>query len=105
MFKGERSFKRHPPFATYAAPHEPAVVWHTSTIPVSGRIFHAQIATFRSTYGPTEALRASIAIAKQDLTATRDALNKVITQDMAQFEQQLQSQGAPWVKGQVLPQL
>ena len=77
--------------------------WNAPSI--GSRLFHAQIGTFRSTYGPTPAIQQSLDIAKEELKEVRDALEKLISEDIPAFEQELQSLGAPWIPGQSLPDL
>lgn len=72
---------------------------------IGDRLFHAQIGTFRSTYGPTPSIQASLDIAKEELTQLRNALEKLLSEEIPAFEQELQSMGAPWVPGQSLPTL
>lgn len=72
---------------------------------INDRLFHAQIGTFRSTYGPTPAIEQSVAIAKEELGELRDALEDLRNTKIPAFEQQLQALGAPWVPGQPLPKL
>lgn len=74
-------------------------------VSISDRIFHALIGTFRSTYGPTPAIRTSLDIAKEELTEVRDALDALMMKELPAFEQELQSLGAPWIPGQSLPTL
>lgn len=76
-----------------------------SDVSINNRLSHAQIGTFRSTYGPTPAIRDSLTIATQELTELRNQLSQLIEQDLKAFEQQLDSQGAPWVSGNPLPKL
>ena len=74
-------------------------------VSVNDRLFHVGIGTFRSTYGPTPAIRKSLDIAKKELTDIRNTLNQLLTEAMPQFEQKLQSKGSPWIPGTPLPQL
>ncbi|WP_084407243.1 VPS10 domain-containing protein [Aestuariibacter salexigens] len=76
-----------------------------SDVSVGDRLFHVQIGTFRSTYGPTPAIRTSLDLAKQEITKLRTELTNILEQDIPAFEQALQDQGAPWIPGQSLPQL
>ncbi len=69
------------------------------------RLSHVNIGTFRSTYGPTPAIRRSLDIAKEEIGELRTSLNAILTQDIPAFEQKLHSAGAPWVPGQDLPSL
>lgn len=70
---------------------------------VYDRLFHAQIGTFRSTYGPTPAIEQSVAIAKEELMALRNTLEDIRHKGIPAFEQKLQDLGAPWIPGQPLP--
>lgn len=72
---------------------------------IYARLGHATIGTFRSTYGPTPAIRQSLDIAKEELRSLRDALDEVLTKQIPAFEKKLQAAGAPWVPGQTLPTL
>lgn len=74
-------------------------------VSVYDRLFHVSLGTFRSTYGPTPAIRDSLNIAKEELTEVRNTLDKILRESMPQFEKQLQSVGAPWIPGTPLPQL
>ncbi|MBB6519833.1 VPS10 domain-containing protein [Pseudoteredinibacter isoporae] len=75
------------------------------TVSVYDRLFHAQIGTFKSTYGPTPAIQSSLDMAKEELLEVRAELNRLIGEDIPAFEKELQSLGAPWVPGQPLPSL
>ncbi|MCV6614074.1 MAG: glycosyl hydrolase, partial [Cellvibrionaceae bacterium] len=69
------------------------------------RLGHAQIGTFRSTYGPTPAIQNSLDIASEELRELRLEFNQLITEAIPAFERELQALGAPWVPGQPLPEL
>lgn len=72
---------------------------------IGNRLSHASIGTFRSTYGPTPAIRQSLDIAKEELREVRDTLNAILQQRIPEFEQKLNEADAPWVPGQALPTL
>ena len=72
---------------------------------ISDRISHANLGTFRSTYGPTPAIRKSLTIANEEIAELRASLNVILTQDIPAFEEKLHNAGAPWVAGQALPSL
>ncbi|GAA6151755.1 VPS10 domain-containing protein [Pseudoteredinibacter isoporae] len=74
-------------------------------VSVFTRLFHAQIGTFKSTYGPTPAIQSSLDMAREELLQVRGELNALIGEDIPAFEKELQSLGAPWVPGQSLPGL
>lgn len=76
-----------------------------SPVSVNDRLFHAQIGTFRSTYGPTPAIRSSLDLAKEELLELRTSLDNLLNTEIPEFEQELQQLGAPWIPGQVLPTL
>lgn len=76
-----------------------------SGMSVGDRLSHAMIGTFRSTYGPTPAIQTSLDIARDELKVLRDELDTLLTQDIPAFEKRLQDAGAPWLPGQVLPEL
>lgn len=77
----------------------------SNPVSVNSRLSHAFIGTFRSTYGPTPAIRTSLDIAREELKVLRDTLDKLLTESIPAFEQELQSLGAPWIPGQALPTL
>jgi len=76
-----------------------------NAVSVNDRLSHAQIGTFRSTYGPTPAIRSSLDLAKEELLAIRTALESLLEEDFPKFERELQELGAPWIPGQPLPLL
>jgi len=76
-----------------------------SGMSIGDRLSHAMIGTFRSTYGPTPAIQTSLDIARDELKVLRDELDTLLTQDIPAFEKRLQDAGAPWLPGQVLPEL
>lgn len=76
-----------------------------SGMSVGDRLSHAMIGTFRSTYGPTPAIQTSLDIARDELKVLRDELDTLLSQDIPAFEKRLQDAGAPWLPGQVLPEL
>lgn len=77
--------------------------WNNPSI--GDRLGHASIGTFRSTYGPTPAIRQSLEIAIEELREVRDRLKIILDQNIPEFEQKLSDAGAPWVPGQTLPSL
>lgn len=72
---------------------------------VGDRLSHVNIGTFRSTYGPTPALKQSLSIGREELKLLRDELDTLLTKDIPAFEARLQEAGAPWLPGQTLPKL
>lgn len=72
---------------------------------INSRLGHASTGTFRSTYGPTPAILASMDIAKEELSTLRNKLSSLLTNDIPAFEKALEEAGAPWVLGQSLPSL
>lgn len=72
---------------------------------IFSRIGHASTGTFRSTYGPTPAIRQSLDIASEELSEVRNALDDILSNAIPAFEQKLERAGAPWVPGQKLPLL
>ena len=76
-----------------------------SGMSIGDRLSHVTIGTFRSTYGPTPAIKESLNIARDELKVARDELDALLTQDIPAFEQRLQTLGAPWLPGQKLPAL
>lgn len=75
------------------------------TTGIGDRLSHVLIGTFRSTYGPTPAMRTSLDIAREELTDLVNQLDLILTKDIPAFEAELQKAGAPWVQGQKLPKL
>lgn len=72
---------------------------------INDRLNHANIGTFRSTYGPTPSIRKSVDIAKEELMILRQSLEDVLNNQLPAFEEHLRKAGAPWVPGQTLPSL
>tara|TARA_Y100001933_G_C18782485_1_gene473108 strand:+ start:111 stop:719 length:609 start_codon:yes stop_codon:yes gene_type:complete len=65
---------------------------------------HAQGGVANSTYGPTPAHRTSLANAQQALAPVATAINRMINEDLPALRRELMAEGAPWGRGQTVPQ-
>lgn len=72
---------------------------------IGSRLSVAITGTRSSTYGPTPTHRRSLEIAREQFGKFRSALKAVLDQKLPAFEKDLQEAGAPWVKGQPIPEL
>ena len=59
----------------------------------------------RSSHGPTETQRQSLAIAQSEFGSVREKLEKVQQDMIPTIESGLKAIGSPWIEGQALPQL
>jgi len=66
------------------------------------RLSVAQIGTSNSTYGPTETHKMSYEIALNDYLILKNKMEQLVDVKIPQFENELISVGAPWIKGQSL---
>jgi photosystem II stability/assembly factor-like uncharacterized protein len=60
--------------------------------------------SFESTYGPTSTQRRSMEIAGTQLSEIRGELQRLVETEMPRIEQALRDAGAPWIKGQPIPE-
>ena len=80
-------------------------VGEISDTSVYDRLFFVSFGVSNSTYGPTKSVRDSFELAKQELKEIRDTFETLTTKSIPEFERSLQSKGAPWIRGQSLPEL
>ncbi|MGK7395275.1 MAG: VPS10 domain-containing protein [Candidatus Cyclobacteriaceae bacterium M3_2C_046] len=80
-------------------------VGEKSSPTLKDRYSHAYYGTAYSTYGPTPMHEASLRIAKSDFNQLKEQVNQLINQEIPQLEQKLEKAGAPWIKGQPIPDL
>jgi len=69
---------------------------------VRSRMFAAYRGMF-STYGPTETHQKSLDIAEELFAALKPKLDRLSKERIPALEEELQSAGAPWIEGAVLP--
>ena len=56
-----------------------------------------------NTYGPTPMQKENLAESRAEFAELKEQLRSLTEVDMARIEQALQDAGAPWIKGQPLP--
>ena len=71
---------------------------------INTRLFAAMSGTMYSTYGPTPTHRRSLEIANIRFGEFKTALEDIIGEKLPELEKALQDAGAPWVKGQPIPE-
>jgi hypothetical protein len=57
-----------------------------------------------STYGPTPTQKRSLEIAVAEFQRLKVQLEQLVQTDMPRIEQAMQEAGAPWIKGQPIPE-
>jgi hypothetical protein len=72
---------------------------------IGSRYFHAYLAAAYSTYGPTPAHLRSMDLAEAEYADLRARVNAFTQQELPALEQALLDAGAPWTRGQRLPEL
>ena len=72
-------------------------------VSVSRRIEVAVMGTFRSTYGPTPMLEASLEIAEQEFSEIRSQLRRITDSELPALRGQLDEAGVPWTPGRGNP--
>ena len=65
---------------------------------------HAQGGVNNSSYGPTASHRSSLANAREALAPLAAAINRMLREDLPQLRSELMAEGAPWGRGQPVPQ-
>ena len=71
---------------------------------INQRLYTAISGTMSSTYGPTPLHKRSMEIAVDEFADFRSALEEILEKRLPAFEKALQDAGAPWVKGQPIPE-
>jgi len=71
---------------------------------VTSWLFHARNGVDNTSYGPTPSHRKSLEYAQQVFAPIRERLNVIIERDLPALRQQLLDAGAPWGRGQVVPE-
>jgi hypothetical protein len=72
-------------------------------VPISARITHALMGTYRSTYGPTPDHVRSIEIAESGFADVRSRMDRVIDTDLPALRARLDEHGVPWTPGRGVP--
>ncbi|OVE79980.1 hypothetical protein BVY01_01120 [bacterium I07] len=71
---------------------------------INRRISVAMTGTRSSTYGPTPTHKRSLEIAHEQFKEFKHSLEEIVEKKLPEFEKVLQDAGAPWVKGQPIPE-
>ncbi len=71
---------------------------------IGGRLAVAMIGTSRSTYGPTPTHKRSLEIAAAEFRELRGKLDSILEEQLPNLEKAMQDAGAPWIKGQPIPE-
>lgn len=71
---------------------------------IMDRLNNAWSGTYSSTYGPTEEQLESLTVAKQEFNDIRNQFETIRTQTIPQLEKALTEAGAPWMRGQPVPE-
>ena len=71
---------------------------------ITSWLWHAQGGVANSTYGPTPSHRTSLDNAREALAPVATAINRMLSEDLPQLRSDLMSEGAPWGRGQPVPQ-
>lgn len=71
---------------------------------IESRLRVAMIGTMFSTYGPTPTHKSSLEIAGAQFRELRAALENILNQQLPKVEKAFRDAGAPWVKGQSIPE-
>jgi photosystem II stability/assembly factor-like uncharacterized protein len=71
---------------------------------VGNWLMHATAGVANSTSGPTPAHRQSLKYASEAFAPIREELNSILTEELPALRQQLLEMGAPWGRGQVIPE-
>jgi len=71
---------------------------------INYRLSVARRGTMSSTYGPTPTHKRSLEIADIQFREFRTTLEKILNEQLPKLEEALQDAGAPWVKGQPIPE-
>jgi len=71
---------------------------------IEGRLEVANMGTMLSTYGPTPTHKRSLEIADIQFREFRTELENILNEQLPRLEKALQDSGAPWVKGQPIPE-
>jgi hypothetical protein len=71
---------------------------------ITSWLWHAQGGVANSTYGPTPSHRTSLDNARKALAPVAAAINRMLNEDLPQLRSELMAEGAPWGRGQRVPQ-
>ena len=71
---------------------------------INQRLYTAISGTMSSTYGPTPLHEHSMEIAEKEFAIFKRDLEDLLQKQLPRFEEALQEAGAPWVKGQPIPE-
>jgi hypothetical protein len=71
---------------------------------INTRLYAAMSGVNSSTYGPTPTHERSLEIANVQFRKFRASLEDIIKAQLPELEKALQDAGAPWVKGQPIPE-
>ncbi|TCO77011.1 photosystem II stability/assembly factor-like uncharacterized protein [Chromatocurvus halotolerans] len=71
---------------------------------VGNWLMHATAGVAGSTYGPTPAHERSLQYAAEAFAPIRDRLNSILTEDLPELREALLERGAPWGRGQTIPE-
>ncbi len=71
---------------------------------IRGRLRFARGGISNSTYGPTPNLEKTLRIAEDQFTEFKVALEDAIERQIPEMEAALSAAGAPWIKGQAIPE-
>ena len=71
---------------------------------VGNWLMHASAGVSGSTYGPTPSHERSLKYAQEAFAPIRERLNALLADDLPAMRERLLQQGAPWGRGQLIPQ-
>jgi len=71
---------------------------------VGNWLMHATAGVAGSTYGPTPAHERSLRYAAEAFAPIRDRLNSILTEELPELREALLEHGAPWGRGQSIPE-